>query len=889
MWRWIANLILRNRFIILGVITLVTIFLGYKAFTSLELDNKYGLALPKNSQTTETYMEFKKMFGEDGGTLVLALETDSLYEVKNYNLWRELGNKIYELSLGVNSVVSESTIPFTNNIWNIRNNKEKRQFEIPSDIDKVSQELSKSQEGIDEIEQKLKQNPFFKDLIYSKENDVSLMLIGIDESYLSNKDSCNLVLEIENLAKSYEKDLGEIHFSGLPYIRVVLAKRVQKEMYLFIGLSILMTSILLYLFFRSFKVVAICLTVVSIAVIWAMGNIAFFGWKLSFLMALIPPLMIVIGVPNCIFLMTKFHQEIKHHGNKTKALSRVIQKIGTATFLTNLSTSLGFLTFIFTNSERLIEFGLAASMNIMLVFVISICILPIFLSLQDAPKKRHLKHLDRKIATGLIKGLLHLTQKHRNYVYLATSVILIVSFYGMMKIESTGNLTGDLPEKDQIKKDLKFLEQKFGGSIPFEIMITYPGNQWWKRQTLSKVEHVQESLTKDGDFSKSISVVEMVKWINMCYYDNDSSKFELNNGNRFVQRDLLKYVKDFIQRSDNGNFSINELIDTNKRVIRVRTQMKDLGSYEVIEKVKSIEDTLERILNPERQQLEVYFNGLQNDISYIDSVNNTFPYVYNDFRDIQFNSDELKEKFEENPSFRDSIYHLSDFSSNFRQAIDQNYFSFQLTGTSVVASEGTRYLVKNLISSLIFAIIFIAVLMSILFRSWRMVLVSMIPNLIPLIITAGIMGYLGIPLKPSTLLVFSIAFGISVDDTIHYLAKYRQELKTQKWNERECVLLAIKEAGIGMFYTSIVLFFGFFVFTFSQFGGTQALGYLVSFTLISAMLCNLIILPSLLLTLNKWLISKSFKEPYFETFDEESDIEWEELTFDSDEKNNIEE
>ncbi len=825
------------------------------------------------------------MFGEDGGTLVLALETDSLYQIDNYNAWRDLGNKIYELSLGVNSVISESTIPFTNNIWNIRNNKEKRQFEIPSDIDKVSQELSKTQEGVLEIERKLKQNPFFKNLIYSENNDVSLMLVGIDEDYLSNKDSCDIVLEIENLAKSYESKLGKIHYSGLPYIRVVLAKRVQKEMYLFIGLSILMTSILLYLFFRSFKVVGICLTVVSIAVIWAMGNIAFFGWKLSFLMALIPPLMIVIGVPNCIFLMTKFHQEIKIHGNKTKALSRVIQKIGTATFLTNLSTSLGFLTFVFTNSERLIEFGFAASMNIMLVFVISICILPIFLSLQSTPKKRHLKHLDRKIATGLIQGLLHLTQKHRNYIYITTTAILIVSFYGMMKIESTGNLTGDLPEKDQINQDLKFIENKFGGSIPFEIMISYPGNQWWKKQTLSKIEQVQQSLQVDGDFSKSISVVEMVKWINMCYYDNDSSKFELNNGNRFVQRDLLKYVKDFIQRSDNGNFSINELIDTSNRVIRVQTQMKDLGSYEVIDKVKTIEDSLERILNPERSTLERYYSFLKDDITYLDSFYYNFGYVYNDFRDLYFASDSLKEKFEIDTIFKKTVHSSVDFSNVFRKAIDQNYFSFQLTGTSVVASEGTRYLVQNLISSLIFAIIFIAVLMSILFRSWRMVLVSMIPNLIPLIITAGIMGFLGIPLKPSTLLVFSIAFGISVDDTIHYLAKYRQELKTQKWNERECVLLAIKEAGIGMFYTSIVLFFGFFVFTFSQFGGTQALGYLVSFTLISAMLCNLIILPSLLLTLNKWLISKSFKEPYFETFDEESDIEWEELTLDSEEKN----
>ena len=862
---------------------MVTIFLGYKAFTALELDNKYGLALPKNSETTENYIKFKEMFGEDGGTLILALESKNLYTKENFNLWRELGLEIYRLSEGVNSVISEATIPFEP-IWNIRNNKEKRQFEIPSELDTVSQELCKTDQGVKEIQSKLKKNPFFRELVYSKDGDVSMMLIGINEKYLSDKDSCNLVLDIENLARNYENKLGKIHFTGLPYIRVVLAKRVQKEMYFFIGLSILMTSILLYIFFRSFKVVGICLTVVSIAVIWAMGNIALFGWKLSFLMALIPPLMIVIGVPNCIFLMTKFHQEIKLHGNKTKALSRVIQKIGTATFLTNLSTSLGFMTFIFTNSDRLIEFGLAASMNIMLVFVISICILPIFLSFQSIPKKRHLKHLDRKIATGLINGLLHLTQRHRNYVYFSTLIILIVSIIGMLKIVPTGNLTGDLPESDSIKKDLKFVEEKFGGSIPFEVMINYPHGNWWKKETLQKVEKVQNCLSNDGDFSKSVSVVDMVKWINMCYYDYDSTKYEINKGNRLVQRDLMRYINDFSKRSNNEKFSISEMIDTTQKVIRIRTQINDLGSYEVIDKVKKIKDSLELILNPNKYELETYLSKLNN-TSYVDSFQINYTSVYNDFRDFQFQDDESKLRFEEDSTFRDSIITNGTIYSNFRKAIDKNNFQYEISGTSVVASEGTRHLVRNLISSLIFAIVFIAILMSILFRSWRMVLISMVPNLIPLIITAGIMGYLGIPLKPSTLLVFSIAFGISVDDTIHYLAKYRQELKTQKWNERECVLLAIKEAGIGMFYTSIVLFFGFFVFTFSQFGGTQALGYLVSFTLISAMLCNLIILPSLLLTLNKWLISKSFKEPYFETFDEESDIDWDELSLnDEDEK-----
>jgi hypothetical protein len=158
-----------------------------------------------------------------------------------------------------------------------------------------------------------------------------------------------------------------------------------------------------------------------------------------------------------------------------------------------------------------------------------------------------------------------------------------------------------------------------------------------------------------------------------------------------------------------------------------------------------------------------------------------------------------------------------------------------------------------------------------------MVMVSLIPNFIPLLFTAGVMGWAGIPLKPSTLLVFSIAFGISVDDTIHYLAKYRLELKSKQWDLKECVIMAIREAGLGMFYTSIVLFFGFSMFSFSEFGGTKALGLLVSLTLLVAMITNLVLLPTILLSLERRLTTKSFEEPYFDAYAEESDMDWNNL------------
>jgi predicted RND superfamily exporter protein len=874
MWSKIASFILRNRFFILGVITLLTVFFGFHAITGLKLDNKYGILLPKDSPTTRSYRVFKEHFGEDGGSLAIAIQTDSLYTQENFLKWKELGDSILQFD-GVDAVISEATL------FTIRNNIQESRFEAK----RIFSDITFQEKSVDSIEKEIKSNPVYEGLLYNDSANVSLMMVTINEQYLSDGKKSKVVTQIEELSSTYEKYFGKVHFAGLPHLRVIIAKRIQGEMFFFIALSLLITALLLYVFFRSFRVVMICLTVVAIAVIWAMGSMAFMGFRLSILMALIPPLMIVIGVPNCTYLMTKFHQEVKEHGNKIKALSRVIQKIGTATFLTNFTTALGFLTFAFTNSEKLFEFGVTASINVMMVFVLSLCILPIFASFSKTPKERHLRHLDRKFASGLIRTILYLTQYRRTAVYLTTIGIVVVSIMGLVQIRATGNITSDLPEGDPILTDLKFIEKNFGGSIPFEVMIGYkePG-RLFKRSTLERIESVQENYKRDTLFSKSISVVDFIKVINMAYYRNDPSKYELIS-NRDRAR-LKKYIDNFDMTNPNGSgLSVKELLDTVSMTVRVRCQMKDLGSYEVADKVDAIRGQIDSIMNPDKPELERLFGEVRKGKKeFIDSILYNHSGVYSALtKEIAGDNSELMTKLDSDPELIKTYYAKSGFNDQLRQAIDHEYFDITLTGTSVVASEGTRYMVNNLFSSILFAIVSISLLMALLFRSWRMVVVAMVPNLIPLVVTAGIMGWAGIPLKPSTLLVFSIALGISVDDTIHYLAKYRQELKYRHWDIKECVLVALRESGLGMFYTSIVLFCGFSVFMFSQFGGTQALGLLISVTLLIAMVTNLLILPSLLLTLNKVVTSKSFVEPYFEAYTEESEIDWSELQLSTDE------
>lgn len=882
MWMTISNIILRNRLVIIAILSLLTVFFGYKAVTGMQLDNRYGILLPNDAKEKIDYEKFKDLFGEDGGTLAIAIQTDSLYTESKLKAWKQLGDSILKMD-GVESVVSEATLV------TITNNIEKQKFEAH----RVFSDTSFQEKSVDSIKSEIRSNPFYKGLLYNDTSNVSMMMIAIAPEVFRDLKRSEVVLQIEDLARSYSGELGKPRFAGMPHMRVIVGKRIIEEMYIFIALLFLVTSALIFMFFRSIQVVLICNLIVAVAVTWSMGMIATLGYEMTIVMALIPPLMIVIAVPNCIFLLTKFHQEIREHGNKVLALSRVIKKIGTAIFLTNFTTSLGFLTFVTTNSDKLMEFGITASVNIILIYFISITTLPIVLSLSNPPKHKHLKHLERKLAVGLLDGLIHITVNHRKWVYIMTIAVLVFSFAGMMQIDASGNLSGDLPEDHPIKKDLYFFQDHFGGSIPFEVLITYKEpSRIAKKQTLEGVDQIQQILDADPLFAEQISYVDMLKAANMAYFNNDSSQYRLVTKKRTLSR-LKRYMDSSIITNSTGvGAKMTELLDTANRILRIRTQMKDIGSYDVIQRRDSLYKQIDAILNPDKPVIERYYAEYKDSSrqEYVDSILFTYSNVTNALAEGYITSeDERMEYYEDWEAFIGKYKKDKDFDANLRAAIDLEYYDVKLTGISIVASEGTNYLVFNLFTSLLFAILAISILMAVLFRSARMVLISLVPNLIPLLFTAGVMGWTGIPLKPSTLLVFSIAFGISIDDTIHYLAKYRQELKSKKWDLKQCVLMAIREAGLGMFYTSIVLFCGFSMFMFSQFGGTQALGMLVSLTLLVAMVTNLVILPTLLLSLERRLITKSFEEPYFDAYAESMDLDWEHMDLEEDGPEEIEE
>ncbi|MEZ4721590.1 MAG: efflux RND transporter permease subunit, partial [Flavobacteriales bacterium] len=396
-----------------------------------------------------------------------------------------------------------------------------------------------------------------------------------------------------------------------------------------------------------------------------------------------------------------------------------------------------------------------------------------------------------------------------------------------------------------------------------------------KSSMLTAIDDCEEIFVDDPSFSKAISIVDALKFIRQAFYNGNPSRYDL------ISSREKAFFKDYIENAEKNQGLLNSYLDSTQQYARISLQVADIGTIEMDSLLSVVEPRIDQIFNPKRQKQDSLLSLIQasKDGAFQDSLAH---YVLS-------RNTGAKRAFERSMSANDSsgfdisalkIGSDGELLSLLKESIDEEYVKVRITGPSVTFLEGTNYLVRNLFVSLGIAIIIVALLMAAVFSSFRMIVVSVITNLIPLLFTAAVMGYFGIAIKPSTLLVFSIAFGISVDDTIHYLAKYRQELKHHRNDIGEAVRSALKETGVSMVYTSIILFFGFSVFDSSQFGGTQALGLLVSLTLLIAMFANLILLPSFLMSFERRMITKSFEEPYFTILDEEEDLELDNLDFD---------
>lgn len=787
-WDFIASKILRNRIGLLMALVLFTLFMAFQ-WQKIRMTYTEANILPKDNDISMQYKLFLEKFGEEGNLIVIGFKDDAFFTEKNVRLWEEFINEIkkdkaVDLTLSISDlkVLKKDTLNQKFNLVPFVNNNQFSDAYLKEKKDELFNNL-----------------PFYESMLFNKESGAVRFAIYINKDIVNTSKRKEFVDKYlnEKRVEAFEKATGiDLKISGMPYIRTLNSQSILGEIGLFVGAALGITSLLFFFFFRSFRATFISMIIVIIAVMWSFGTIGLLNYEITVLTAIIPPLIIVIGIPNCIFLINKYQQEIKKHGNKAKSLQRVISRVGNATLMTNLTTAAGFATFIITDSDLLKEFGIIASLNIIFLFFLSLIIIPILYSYMPLPKDKHLAHLEKNYIQFFIDWILVTIKKKTIAIYSVAIGLLVFGIIGITQMRISGSVIEDMPKNTGFFEDIRFYEKEFDGVMPLEIMIdTKRPKGALKSATLKRINELQETIEEIPELSKPVSLVNLLKYAKQTYYNGNPEYYELPT--KQEEAFILSYIKNSTGKGKEN--LLKSYIDSTGQFVRITTFMRDIGT----DKMKHTEERL-------AQKIEKLFPKERYDVA--------------------------------------------------------------ITGKAYIFEKGTHYLVHNLVISLLFAIFLISLLMAYLFRSFKMIIISLLPNILPLIITAGLMGFLGVPIKPSTILVFSIAFGISVDDTIHFLAKYRQELIANNWRIKKSVYNTVKDAGVSMLYTSVVLFFGFSVFTLSSFGGTIALGGLVATTLLFAMLSNLIFLPALLLSLERSIANEQeFTEPTIDILAEDKE------------------
>lgn len=797
MWNRLAEGIIRYRLPLSIVIGIITIFMGYYA-SKVEMSYEFARTIPPDDPDMLYHEQFKAQFGEDANLIAVGVRDSSIYQLENFKAFRELTREIKKIS-GVTAVLSLPVLPL---ILKDTANQNFFLSEIFNDSITTQQQLD-SLLGV-ALDQKI-----YSDQIINTSNGATMMLVSVKKEVMNSPLRVGMTQSLLDIGKTFEDKTNiKLRYAGLPFIRTVVANALKREMNIFLIASAVVTGLIMFVFFRSFRAVLFSMIMIGILVVWVLGTLVLFGFKITLLSGLIPPVIVTIGVTNAIYLLNKYHLEYFKTKNKKEAIKGVVRKMGLAMFLTNLTVAISFLTLLATDISILREFGIVAGINVMALFFVSLIMIPSILYWLPVPSEKHLKHLNFQIMGAFLKMVDLVVHRHRPAIYISSAVLLLLSVYGISKLKSISFMVDDVPEQSQVKQDLKFFEANFSGFLPLEIMVEFKTK---KRRpildvkNLEKVESFETFLDSIPVMSKPLSVLSFIKASKQAFYNGNPAKYSLPTKTEGAF--ILRYMKG---QSDNSGL-FKSFVDSTFTKMRISSQIMDIGSTKL--------DSLVHFVIEPRMK--------------------------------------------------------STFVSTERDSVITS-----ITGSTKIFIKGNKFLVANLQESLLLAFILITLSMAILFANLRMIIISLIPNLLALMITAGLMGYFNIPLKASTALIFSITFGISVDNSIRFLAKYRQEILSNNFFIPKAVSDSIMETGKSIMYTSIVLFAGFIIFAFSSFGGTIALGLLTSMTLVISMFTNVILLPALIMTFDKpkkgkgeHLIIDDFDSSFYgETEDEEIDL-----------------
>lgn len=596
---------------------------------------------------------------------------------------------------------------------------------------------------------------------------VSLMLIFQDT--LNKVETDSVYYDLMEVIGNYEFD--EIHTAGKAIGQAFYIEQIKKEFVFFILLAIVLILITLILIYRSFWGVMVPMIVVLLSVIWLLGLMSVVGKSIDIMTTLLPLVIFVVGVSDVIHLLSRFFEEIRAGLSKQDAIKTAYKRVGAATFLTSLTTAMGFLTLLTSGVRPVRELGIFAASGVFIAFFLAFSLLPAILTLSKVPKLAY-KEPSTVMWNKLVFGFLRFSLANRVKVVLASIIVAVIALFGITQIRIDNFLLEDVPQGDPIRESFVFFEDNFSGVRPFELQLDITDSSYllFDEEAIADMVRIETYLTDSYGVGFLSSPLNILRSANQALHGGLDTAYAIPGSVQDMKR-AQRLIHRLARRPE-----FTAIITKDEMHGRFSGKMDDKGGRHTAKM---------------DQRLVKHFEK--------------YPLKVTELR---------------------------------------------LTGMSLLIDKNNETLSSDMMTGLIFALVVVAAIIGFLFKSIRVAIISLVPNLLPLMVMGGYMGLVGIDLKISTSVIFGIAFGIAVDDSIHYLIKYRQELKKGKSN-----LYALKRTslstGKAIILTSIILCMGFISLSASEFTSTYYVGVLISMALTTAVIADLILLPILLLNRNK--------------------------------------
>lgn len=599
-------------------------------------------------------------------------------------------------------------------------------------------------------------------------NTNAIMLVVFNTQNINKKNGDALIDFIDRNVQKYHFDA--VHIAGKIKASKVYVEKMQEEVVIFIMASTVLIGLFLFIAYRTAWGVIVPLITVVLSIAWTLAIMSLLGKELDLLTSLLPPILFVVAMSDMTHLLSKYLEELRNGLPQIPALKLAIKDVGLTTFITAVTTAIGFVTLINSSIVPIKDFGFYTGIGVFVAFALAFTFLPAVLVLLPMPKIAKLKNEELFWYKFLQKIFMWICRNPISIISATVTLVMFATFF-IFRISIDAKLLDDISDKDPLKKSVSYLEQNFGGIRPFEMAVfSADSSPIFNYTSLKKLDEVEQYLIKTYGVKDLISPNTFVKYL-----------LQASNGG------LDDYYR----------FPTEEEFDLIAPKLKLITKRKEFALF----------------CNKNFSKMRI--SGKMNDVGSL------------------------------------AIAHKNEVLNNYLKTIKANkYWNSQLTGSSLLIDKNNSYLAKSLIEDLVMGIVSIGLIIGLLFRKTKMMVLALIPNLIPLVVIGGIMGASGIHLKASTSIIFSIAFGIAVDDSIHFLSRFKMELAVKKTH-----LYALKRTylstGKAMIVTSLILISGFATLLLSTFESTFYTGLLIGLTLLIAIIADLLLLPALLIIFYK--------------------------------------